>query len=281
MLYRTLKEGIIMLIKLIYRTFIIYVLVFALLKFMGKREIGQLSLFDLVVILVIADLSVMGIETIDIPFFYFIFPVIGLALIQKGLAFALIRLPKIRKVFDGEHSLIINNGVLNQEEMRKQNYNINDLVLQLRINNIRSISEVKYALLETNGDISIFTFEDFTNTGNSSNSGGGGGNTKGAPLDFGGPSSPKNAVQSQQPKDIYPFPVILSGVINTENLDTLQLSTKWLMKELKKQGYDDYQNILYANYENKSLFIIEMENPQNKKTKKKQNSNQSTNNQEV
>lgn len=269
-----------MLIKLIYRTFIIYALVFALLKFMGKREIGQLSLFDLVVILVIADLSVMGIETIDIPFFYFVFPVAGLALIQKALAFTLIKCPKIRKIFDGEHSLIIDNGILNQDEMRKQNYNINDLVLQLRINNVRSISEVKYAMLETNGDISIFTFEDFTNN-NSSSSGGGGGNSKGAPLDFGGPSNPKNAVQSQQPKDIYPFPLILSGVINTVNLDTLQLSLKWLNNELKKQGYEDYKNILYANYENKSLFIIEMKYPQKKKTKKKQNSNQATDNQKV
>lgn len=271
-----------MLIKLIYRTFIIYALVFALLKFMGKREIGQLSLFDLVVILVIADLSVMGIETIDIPFLYFIFPVIGIAVIQKLLAVTLIKFPKIRNVFDGKHSVIIDNGVLNQKEMKKQNYNINDLVLQLRINNIRSISEVKYAMLETNGDISIFTFEDFTNTSSqSSSSGGGGGNSKGAPLDFGGPSNPKNAVQSQQPKDIYPFPLILSGVINTENLDTLQLTTKWLYKELKKQGYEDHLNILYANYENNSLFIIEMENPKKIKTKNKNKTNTEADDQKV
>ena len=57
-----------MLLKLLYRTIIIYILDFALLKFMGKREIGQLSLFDLVVILIIADISVMGIETEDSPF---------------------------------------------------------------------------------------------------------------------------------------------------------------------------------------------------------------------
>lgn len=263
-----------MLVKLLFRTIVVYLLDFGLLKFMGKREIGQLSLFDLVVILIIADISVMGIEAEDSPFYLYLLPIISVAILQKIIAFLLIKFPKIRNVFDGKHSVIIDNGVLNQREMKKQNYNINDLVLQLRINNIRSISEVRYALLETNGDLSIFTFEDF-NEQNQDQQNSSGGNTKGAPVDFGGSPMPKNAKTNTKGAQIYPFPVILSGVINYENLDTLQLTEKWLLKELKKKGYDDYKNILYANYENNSLFIIEIEDSQNKQTKRKHNSGNS------
>lgn len=246
-----------MLLKLLYRTIIIYILDFALLKFMGKREIGQLSLFDLVVILIIADISVMGIETEDSPFYMYLLPITGVAILQKFIAYLLIKIPKMRNFFDGKHSVIINDGKLNQKEMKKQNYNINDLVLQLRINNVRSISEVRYALLETNGDLSIFTYQDFQD--NSNNQGSSGGNTKGAPVDIGGSPTPKNAKTNQQRGEIYPFPLILSGVINYDNLDTLQLTEKWLLKELKKLGHDDYRKILYANYEYGSLFVIEME----------------------
>ena len=85
-----------MLLKLLYRTIIIYILDFALLKFMGKREIGQLSLFDLVVILIIADISVMGIETEDSPFYMYLLPITGVAILQKFIAYLLIKIPKMR-----------------------------------------------------------------------------------------------------------------------------------------------------------------------------------------
>ena len=81
---------------------------------------------------------------------------------------------------------------------------------------------------ETNGDLSIFTYQDFQD--NSNNQGSNGGNTKGAPVDIGGSPTPKNAKTNQQGGEIYPFPLILSGVINYDNLDTLQLTEKWLLK---------------------------------------------------
>ncbi len=76
----------------------------------------------------------------------------------------LLKIPGLRDFFDGKESVIIIDGKVNIKEMRKQNYNFNDLVVQLRLKNIRSLSEVRYLILETNGEISVFKYDEFNNT---------------------------------------------------------------------------------------------------------------------
>src|SRR5690554_3580267 len=225
---------------------IIYFFILFLLKFMGKREIGQLSLFDFVVVLLIADIAVIGVETGDTPFYLTLLAILLLGIIQKLLAVIMLRIKVIRDFFEGKESVIIIDGKLNLKEMRKQSYNIDDLIVQMRIKNIRSISEIRYAILESNGEISVFKNKDFPTdktkayTGNAQN-----------PINntTGGYDVNTDAAE------IYPFPLIISGKIHKDNLRLLGLNEEWLQTEIRKKGYKSEKEIYYANYEYKKLFI--------------------------
>jgi uncharacterized membrane protein YcaP (DUF421 family) len=192
------------------------------MKFMGKREIGQLSLFDFVVILLIADFVVVGMENNDTPFYMYIIGIFILGLIQKLLAKLMLKIPKLRSLFDGTDSIIVFDGKINLKEMAKQSYNFDDLISQLRLKNVRSLSEVQYVILEPNGKISVFKKE-------------------------------SNGME----KEIFPFPLIVSGKVIEKNLKILKLNKSWLYEQIRKQGYESFQDIYYANYEDQSLFIVE------------------------
>lgn len=222
----------------------IYFIILIIMKFMGKREIGQLSLFDFIVILIIADISVSGLED---KFFIYILGVVVLGIIQKLLAFISLKSATIRNFFDGKQSFIIIDGKLNIKEMKKQSYNLDDLVIQMRLKNIRSISEIRYLILEANGEISTFLYDDFPSAAIPTSS-------RNENIVRG--VNVSNAKENMNnPKDIYPFPVILSGKIVKDNLKVLNLTEEYVINEIKKQGYNDVSEIYYANYENGGLFI--------------------------
>lgn len=205
------------------RTGISYALLVILMKFMGKREVGQLSLFDLLILLSIVDIMVLGIENFEKNFFFSLLPMIFLAIIQRLIALMVLYLPKLRRLLDGEETMIIKKGKLQIKAMKKQRYNMEDLLLQLRQKNIRSVDEVEYAFLETNGRLSVFTYE-------------------------------KNK------EGIFPLPLIISGDINKNNLKIIEKGEEWLIKELKKLGINDPKNIFCAIYQNNIVQIIPYEN---------------------
>lgn len=138
------------------RTIIGFIVFFILMKFMGKREIGQLSLFDLIIILSIADLMVLGIDGFDKDILYSIIPMIIVAVIQKILAIISLKISASRTIVDGDTSYIIIDGKINIKEMKKLNYNMSDLYSQLRGCGVRAIQEIEFGILESNGRLSVF-----------------------------------------------------------------------------------------------------------------------------
>lgn len=207
------------LINVLLRTLISYVLLIILMKFMGKREVGQLSLFDVMILLTIVDIMVVGIEKYESTLWFSFLPMILLALIERFLGFLSIRIPALRRLLDGKEAIIIQNGKLQVKTMLKERYNMDDLLLHLRQKNIRSIEEVEYAILETNGRLSVFTKEENTD-------------------------------------DIYPLPIILSGKLVKENLSPVQLGEEWVRKELKNHQIEDIKDVYCALYQQGKLKII-------------------------
>ena len=122
---------------------------------MGKREIGELSILDLVVFIMLGDIAVIAIEKHDKPFFHIILPMVILLLLQIVLSFISLKSSKFRKILDGSPSIIINNGKIDEKTMRKQRYNFDDLLTQLREQGIIDVNEVQFAILETSGKLSI------------------------------------------------------------------------------------------------------------------------------
>ena len=123
---------VIKMIIVIIRTIFFYLFIFLIYRIMGKREVGQLSITDLVVSLLIAELTVISIEDYEKSMLYSLIPIIVLVLLQCILSYLSLKKPKFRIFLEGNPSVIIKGGKINYNEMLKQRYNLDDLLVQLR-----------------------------------------------------------------------------------------------------------------------------------------------------
>ena len=203
------------------RTILFYIIITVLYRFMGKREVGQLGIVDLIVSILIAELAAISIDNRTESIFLSIIPIVVLVLIQMGMAYYSLKNQKVRDAFDGTPSVMINRGKINFKEMVKQRYNIDDLLTQLREQHVKSIEEVDYAILETSGKLSVFKKKDNR---------------------FGD----------------YPLPLILNGKIQEDTLKQIQKNEKWLQKTLTEEKVN-IEEIFYAFYQEKNIFIIKKE----------------------
>lgn len=203
----------------LYRTIFFYILIVVVYRIMGKREIGELSVIDFIVSIFIAELVAISIENYKSNMFLSIIPIIALVSLELISAYITLKNKKIREKIDGEPSVIIEKGIINFEEMKKQRYNIDDLLMQLRNESIKSIEEVDYAILETSGKLSIFKKLD-------------------------------------DPDSTYPLPVILDSKIQLNVLNKINKKEIWLKNELQKEKIA-LSNVFYAFYKNNNLYIIE------------------------
>ena len=140
----------------LFRTLLFYVIIAFVYRFMGKREVGELSIMDLIVSILIAELAAIAIDKYKTNLLITIIPIIALVIVQIVVAKISLKSPEIREKIEGIPSVIINRGKLNFKEMLKQRYNLDDLLTQLREKSIKSIEEVDYAILETSGKLSVF-----------------------------------------------------------------------------------------------------------------------------
>ena len=141
------------------RTIFFYFLIFIVYRIMGKREVGQLGIIDLIVSILIAELVVISIENFDNNIFYSIIPILTLLLLQVFLSYITLKNPKLRIFLDGNPSIIIKEGKINYKEKKKKKYNLDELLIQIREKGNRSIEEIEYAILENNGSLSVFPYQ--------------------------------------------------------------------------------------------------------------------------
>lgn len=202
-----------------WRTIIFYTIMHIIFRIMGKREIGELSVLDLVVFIMMGELAVISIEQHDIPLMHGIIPILTLTFVQILLAFISLKSRKFRLFVEGEPAVIIRNGKIDEKMMKKLRYNFDDLLMQLRIKDVHNIADVKYAILETTGDLSVIK----KNNASSSSS--------------------------------YTVPFILNGEIIEKNLQDFQKDKTWLLQQLEKRGYKDIQKISFCSYQDGEFFI--------------------------
>ncbi|MFJ7974778.1 DUF421 domain-containing protein [Peribacillus sp. JNUCC 23] len=204
------------------RTIIIYLLILLIFRLMGKREVGELSVLDLVIFIMIGEMAVLAIENFDKPIMYTVLPMLILLIIQIILAIVSLKSPKARKIIDGSPTLIVNKGKIDEAAMKSQRYNFDDLLMQLRAQNILSVSDVEYAILETSGELSVIEKK-----------------------------------QVKKSDKTGPFPLILDGELLTSNLKYINKSPEWLMKQIEQKGYTDINLISFCSYVDGQLFIDE------------------------
>ena len=204
---------------LLIRTVVFYILIMLLYRVMGKREVGELKVADLVVSLLLSNLAASGIESYEENIFMAVLPVILLVFLQVITARLTLKYKGLRKTLDGEASVIINRGKVNFYEMLKQRYNLDDLLMELRSQGIKSIEEVDYAILEVNGQLSVFKKDN---------------------------------------DDSYPLPLILNGKIDEDVLLQIGKSNEWLESVLREEGYL-LKDVFYGFYKDNQIYFIKNE----------------------
>lgn len=207
------------LVYVIIRTIFFYIFILLIMRLMGKREVAKLSIQDFVVSLLIAELVAISIENYKDPIMLTIIPIIILLFFEISAGFMSLKFNKFRNLIEGKPSLIINKGVINYKEMIRQRYSLDDLLLELRNNNIKDLKEVEYAVLENNGHLNIFKYS-------------------------------YSGLKSETP-----FPLILDGVIQKDTLKYIKKSKKWLFDHLDKSNLN-LDDIFYAFYKNNKIYVI-------------------------
>lgn len=227
----------------LFRTILMYALVFTVMRIMGKREIGELSIFDLVISIMIAEIAVFALEDIERPLYDGILPILMLLLIQIGIAYSSMKSRRLRLLFDGKPSVIVQNGEINQEEMRKQRYNIDDLLMQLRSQNVASVSDVEFAVLETSGQLSVFTKEQVKQGSSTVKSG------KKREGDI-------SSLISKIKFEALPLPLIVDGKVDDDNLARVGKTRFWLKNQIQNKGYLEFKDVFFCSIDHNGRLYI-------------------------
>lgn len=142
-------------ILILVRTIIIYILVLFVMRFMGKREIGQMQPFELVIAIMIADLGSTPMAEVGIPLLYGVIPIFGLLLMHTLISVLNLKSIKFREVICGKPRILIYRGKIDETALIEENFTINELQERLRVNNINNLGDVEFAILETSGQVSV------------------------------------------------------------------------------------------------------------------------------
>lgn len=140
---------------LIIRTALLYLLTMLSIKAMGKRQIGQLQPFEFVIILIISEMATLSLESNGTPLFNSIIPIVTLTLLQITIALINMKSQKFRTLVCGKPTVIVKNGEILEDAMRQLRLNTNDLLEQMRSKGFFDVAEVEFAIMETNGQLSI------------------------------------------------------------------------------------------------------------------------------
>ena len=213
------------------RTIILYIIVLIVMRFMGKREIGQLQPFELVISIMIADLATLPMAEHGIPITNGIIPILGLLVMHLTISVLNLKNVKIREIICGKPSILIYRGRINEKNMRKERFTINELEERLRGNNVFNIGDVEYAILETSGQITVIQKPNKRNS---------------IPEDFG----------IMPEYEGIAYDLVVDGKVMKQNLEKLDKDYNWLVKQISAFGIKP-EEALIATIDGKGNFFCQ------------------------
>lgn len=213
------------------RVIIIYLLVLIIMRLMGKREIGQMQPFELVIAIMIADLASVPMSDTGIPITNGIIPILTVLFIQLIISIINLKSMRLRKILCGIPSILIYRGKIEEDVLRKEKLTVNELQEKLRQNNVFNIADVEYAILETSGQVTVIQKPEKRNT---------------IPEDFG--ITPEY--------EGIPYDLVIDGKIMHENLKKIGKNIVWLEKELNKLNIKP-ENALIVTFDGKGKIFCQ------------------------
>lgn len=216
--------------NVILRTVILFIALLIMLRLLGKRQIGQLQPYEFALTLIAADLATTPMSDINTPLLWGIIPIY--VLLAIGLLLSLVSLKSVtaRKIICGKPRMLIERGVISEKALASVRYTVNDLLEQLRGKDIFDISQVYYAILETNGEITVIPKSNFR------------------------PCTPEDFSLSPLQEDLT-LALIMDGKIQKTNMDCAKITEKKLLKAVKSLGFSSLDEILLLTYDGTKIYI--------------------------
>jgi len=200
---------------------------------MGKRQVGQLQPFELVIILIISECIAIPSQDTSIPLLAGIMPVFVLLFLGIAIAQLTLKSEKARGIICGTPTLLINKGQILEDQLRKNRYNLSDLLEQLRVKNVPDIADVEYAILETNGQLSVI------------------------PKSTKRPVNPED-MQIQVSPETLPYTLIMDGKIQHSNFAKAGVTEQWLNQQLKNANIDRTEDVFFACLDSHGQFFYQL-----------------------
>ncbi|WP_434564581.1 DUF421 domain-containing protein [Thermoanaerobacterium thermosaccharolyticum] len=214
-----------------FRTLILYFLVVVVMRIMGKQQIGQLQPYELVVAIMIADLVAVPMQNKGIPLLTGIIPIFTLLISQLFLSYISMKSLRGREMICGKPTVLIDKGKILTKELQKERYNINDLLEELRVMGYPNIADVEYAILETNGCLSVIPKVDKR------------------------PVTPNDLNLTPQYEGL-PLPIIIDGKIIHKNMEMANVDMKWLNDQLKMWNVNNIENVILASLDPNNILTV-------------------------
>lgn len=207
-------------LTLFVRSVILFVAAVVAMRLMGKREVGQLQPYELVVVIMIAELAATPIGDVGSPLLYGILPMAALIVCHGVISWLCMVSGKFRTLMCGQPTVLIRNGVICEKQMRHVGVTLSDLMEDLRTGGVLDPSEVGTAVLETGGQVNVFPKAEYRPL---------------TPGDMG----------LQPVKEGLPLTLVLDGQVQQQNLQRGKLSEEWLTQQLREMGYARAQQVLF------------------------------------
>lgn len=206
---------------------------------MGKRQLGELQPSEFVIAILISNIATLSIEDTDIPLTGAVVPIITLMSAEVILSFITLKSGKAQTIVTGNPVAIIRNGNIDQKSMRELRFSIEDLMSQLRINGVFDIEDVSFAIVETNGQLTVYLKPEAQ------------------------PLTPKTASDPKSSKSIPPSVLISDGVLCSKALTDCNLTKKWLEGVLKKENLSEKEVFLMTCDPCAKYHIVKKESEKN------------------
>ncbi|MGI6031473.1 MAG: DUF421 domain-containing protein [Eubacteriales bacterium] len=213
------------------RSIIVYLTLVLAMRVMGKRQIGEMQPDELAISLLLAEVASTPIGDVNMPLLSGVLPVVTLLALEVILSFFSLKSCRIRELLAGRPSILIHNGKIDQKELEKVRLNMDDLLKELRLKDVLDIQQVRYAILETNGQLSVFCYEQYE------------------------PPTVQDLKLTPQQQDL-PFLIISGGKINRYNLQMLGKDESWLCHQLRKAGLRSHRQALYMSCDEKGQVTV-------------------------
>lgn len=191
------------------RAIMVYILVLVVMRLMGKREIGQLQPFELVISIMIADLASIPMTDPGVPIFNGLVPILGLLAMHLLITVLNIKSVNLRKITCGKPTILVYRGKIDEDALKKERFTISELQERLRGKDVFNLGDVEFAILETNGEVSVITKPNKRNL---------------TPEDM----------NIEADYEGLPYDLIVDGKIMYENLSKIGKDKRWLLKQIEK-----------------------------------------------